>query len=238
MTVQLRAAHGAAMNADTRMHVLHPTAVLAAAVVSTALSVTGLAAVGTLPAADTSAADLVRWLQQHHNGVRLLVLLLTFNTPVLSFMLASLRRLLPGVWADMYLVGITMLLVTTSVQSWTWAALAMGAPDLDPRVAKTVASVAMLWGPVLTGATITMMLPVCVVALQGGSSLPRWLGVYGAVAIVEQAIEMITIFGERGFLAPGGPMNLQLGAGLVGVWMIAFAIWAGMDGRKHAAHGA
>jgi hypothetical protein len=223
------------MSIDAGARVAHPTAVLVASVLSAVLYAAGLAAVGTQPAADTTAADLVRSLTVHRDGVRLSVLLLTINTPILAFVLASLRRLLPGVFGDMYVLGIAMLLITTSVQSWTWAALAMDASDLDPRIAKTVLDVALLWGPVLTGATITMMAPVCVLAIGGRNGLPRWLGVYGAVAIAEQAMEMITIFGERGFLAPGGPMNLQLGAGLVGVWMIAFGIWAGLDGRKHAA---
>jgi len=44
--------------------------------------------------------------------------------------------------------------------------------------------------------------------------LPRWLGVFGAIAFVEQAIETITIFGSTGFTQPGGTMNLQVGAGL------------------------
>jgi hypothetical protein len=62
--------------------------------------------------------------------------------------------------------------------------------------------------------------------------LPRWLGVFGAIAFVEQAIETITIFGSTGFTEPGGAMNLQLGVGLIVGWWMAFAVWGGLRGRQ------
>jgi len=49
--------------------------------------------------------------------------------------------------------------------------------------------------------------------------------------VAEQAVETVKIFGTTGFTEPGGAMNLQLGAGLVGVWLLAFAIWGGVRGR-------
>ena len=48
-----------------------------------------------------------------------------------------------------------------------------------------------------------------------------WLAWLTIVFMVEQSIETITIFGKSGFTAPGGPMNLDLGAGLLLVWIIA-----------------
>ncbi|MDX6584793.1 MAG: hypothetical protein QOI10_3977, partial [Solirubrobacterales bacterium] len=54
--------------------------------------------------------------------------------------------------------------------------------------------------------------------------LPRWLGVVGAVALAEQTIETVTIFGQTGFIAPGGPMNVYLGAGLVSIWVLCLGI--------------
>jgi hypothetical protein len=91
--------------------------------------------------------------------------------------------------------------------------------------------VAIFFGPVLTGAFITLIAPVTLLALGGRAGLPRWLGVLGAVAVLEQAIETVTIFGSSGFTEPGGAMNLQLGAGLVMLWLLAFAVWAGLRGR-------
>ena len=57
-----------------------------------------------------------------------------------------------------------------------------------------------------------------------------WLGVLGAIAFVEQTVETVTIFGSTGFTEPGGAMNLQLGAGLVWAWILAFAVWGGVWG--------
>src|SRR3981189_1011234 len=60
-------------------------------------------------------------------------------------------------------------------------------------------------------ATITMLAPVVLLAVRG--KLPRWLCILLAVALIEQLIETVTIYGQSGFTAPGGPMNIALGAG-------------------------
>ena len=80
-------------------------------------------------------------------------------------------------------------------------------------------------------ASVTMMAAPTWLALRGEAGLPRWLGVVGLVACTEQLVETITIFGSSGFTEPGGAMNLQLGATLVGIWLVAFAVWAGLRGR-------
>jgi hypothetical protein len=72
---------------------------------------------------------------------------------------------------------------------------------------------------------------VTLLALRGQAALPRWLGVFGAIAFVEQAIETVTISGSIGFTEPGGAMNLQLGAALTVGWWLAFAVRRGLRGR-------
>ena len=63
----------------------------------------------------------------------------------------------------------------------------------------------------------------------------------GAVAFAEQAIETITVFGTGGFIAPGGDMNLILGAALTLAWLVGLVVWAagrlgrGALGRQAAA---
>jgi hypothetical protein len=94
-----------------------------------------------------------------------------------------------------------------------------------------VLDVAIFFGPVLTGSTTTMMAPVTLLGLLGQARIPRWLGVLGLVAFLEQAIETITIFGSSGFTQPGGAMNMQLGATLTLGWLVAFGIWGGVRGR-------
>jgi len=104
-------------------------------------------------------------------------------------------------------------------------------PDrLESATARAILDVVIFYGPVLTGTTATMMAPVTLLALRGRAGLPRWLGVLGAVAFTEQAIETVTIFGWTGFTQPGGAMNMQLGAGLTLGWILAFALWVASGG--------
>lgn len=190
------------------------------------------AALGTPPGAAASGEQVVAWFTENAGSLRWMVWALTLTGPLLAIVFALLRRLLPAPHGDVFLIGGIGIIITTAVQSWTWAGLALHADQLEPATARTVFDVALFWGPVLTGATITMMLPVTLLALGAGSRLPRWLGILGLIAIVEQAVETVTIFGTTGFTEPGGAMNLQLGAALVWVWLLAFALWAGLHGPE------
>jgi hypothetical protein len=102
-----------------------------------------------------------------------------------------------------------------------------------PTTARALLDVAVFWGPVLTGATTTMIAPVTLLALLGRARLPRWLGIVGVIAFAEQAVETVTVFGSAGFTEPGGAMNLQLGAGLTATWMLSFAFWGAFRGRAN-----
>jgi hypothetical protein len=206
-------------------------ALVGAAVAATMLYVAGMVALGTPPGAADTGAQVVAWFREHRDGVRWSVWAITLRTPLGALMFALLRRLLPAPHRDVFFIGAIAILVTTAVQAWTWGGLALHADRLEPATARTVLDVAVFWGPVLTGATMTMMAPVTLLALRGHAGLPRWLGVLGTVALAEQAIETVTIFGSTGFTEPGGAMNLQLGAGLVGAWQLAFALWGGLRGR-------
>jgi hypothetical protein len=77
---------------------------------------------------------------------------------------------------------------------------------------------------VVTGATIAMLAPIAILGWQRRAGLPRWLGIIAAIALIEQIVETITIFGRRGFIAPGGPMNLSLGAPLFLIVFVALGI--------------
>jgi xanthosine utilization system XapX-like protein len=185
-------------------------------------------ALGAPPSAVASGEQVIVWFSENADSLRWMVWALTLTGPLLAIVFALLRRLLPAPHGDVFLIGGIGIIVTTAVQSWAWAGLALHADRLEPATARTLLDVAVFWGPVLTGATITMMLPVTLLALSASSRLPRWLGILGVVAIVEQAVETVTIFGTAGFTEPGGAMNLQLGAALVWVWLLAFALWAGL----------
>jgi hypothetical protein len=139
-------------------------------------------------------------------------------------MAALLRAMLPAPHRDVFFFGAAVYATSIAVWTWTWGGLALHAGSLDPAIARMVLDVALFLGPVLTGATTTMMAPVALVALRG-DSLPRWLGVLGLVAFVEQSVETITIFGSTGFIQPGGAMNMQLGGVLTLAWILGFGLW-------------
>jgi hypothetical protein len=46
-----------------------------------------------------------------------------------------------------------------------------------------------------------MLAPVVVGVARGAIDLPRWPTVLGVVALVEQVVEAITVFGHTGFIA-------------------------------------
>ena len=194
-----------------------------------------LAALGTLPAATETGADLVAWFRSHPNSVRLGVWAFTVALPPFATMVALLRGMLPIPHRDVFFLGAAAYAASIAVWTWTWGGLALHASTLDPAIARTVLDVALFMGPVLTGATTTMMAPVTLLAIRG-DMLPRWLGVLGLVAFIEQSIETITIFGSTGFTQPGGAMNMQLGGGLTLTWILAFGLWGGLRGRYSMRH--
>jgi hypothetical protein len=195
------------------------------------LAVVGLIAVGTFPAATETGEQLVAWFREKGESVRLFVWAWTVAIPPLAIMIACLRRLLPAPHRDVFVIGAVSYLVAIEIGTWTWAGLALHADGQNPATTRTILDVAIFLGPVLTGSTTTMIGPVTLLGLLGQSRIPRWLGVLGLIAFLEQAVETITIFGSSGFTQPGGAMNMQLGASLTLGWLVAFGIWGGLRGR-------
>jgi hypothetical protein len=153
-------------------------------------------------------------------------LLLTLSAPLFATFAALIRERLPSPHRDVFFFGAVAFAGETAVQGWLWAGLAWHPNELQPATARTLLDIASFWGPVLTSTTVTMLAPVALLGLRGEAGLPRWLGAVAAVAVTEQLIETITIFGRHGFIAPGGPMNIYLGAGLVAVSLLSLAVAA------------
>jgi hypothetical protein len=206
-------------------------ALLAATIAYALLMGGGLAVLGTPPAASESGEQVVAWFRENREAARWFVWTLTVATPVLAVMVALLRRLIPAPYRDVFLIGGVSWIVSGAVFSWSWAGLALHASSLNPAIARTVLDVAIFFGPVFTGTTVTMIAPVTILALSNRSGLPWWIGAWGLIAVAEQAIETITIFGSTGFTQPNGAMNFQLGASLTMGWLLAFGIWGGVRGR-------
>jgi hypothetical protein len=192
-----------------------------------ALYVAAAASLGTTPKPTDGGAAVVAWFRHNGGHVHLWLLFTTFALVFLAVYAAMIRSYLPSPHGDIFFVGAIALIAETAVQGWIWAGLSLHANALEPATARTLLDVAIYWGPLLTGATITMLVPVSVLAFQRRAGLPPWLGVVSLVAALEQAIETITIFGSRGFTAPGGPMNLVLGGGLVTIALISLGLVTG-----------
>ena len=193
-------------------------------------------ALSTAPTIDASGADVARWLVAHRDAVRWSVWATTAGVVAYSVMIALLRQTLPPVYRDLYLMGGLTAVITGAVQAWLWAALSLRAEETPPVVVRAVLDVAIYWGPLLTGAMITMIAPVTLLALRRAAGLPRWLGLFGAVVVGEQGVETVTIFSSSGFTAPGGPMNMQLGAALVITWTLAFSLCRAFARRDALGH--
>lgn len=206
-----------------------------AATIAYALLMTGVAGVafGSLPAATETGAELVAWFRANSVSARVGVWAFTVALPAFAVIAALTRRRLPAPHRDVFFLGASVYAASIAVWTWTWGGLALHADRLDPAMARTVLDVACFFGPVLTGATTTMMAPVTILAFRG-DVVPRWLGVLGLVAFLEQSIETVTIFGSTGFIQPGGAMNMQLGGTLTLAWIVGVGLWGSRGWRTRS----
>jgi hypothetical protein len=182
-------------------------------------------ALGTPPKASDDGAAVAAWFRDNGSHVRLWLWLLTLAIPLFATFAVLVRERLPDPFNGVFIFGAITFSAVTAVQGWFWAGLAWHAGTLDPATARTLFGIVSYWGPVLTGTTVLLLAPIAILGLQGGHrGIPRWLGVVSAIALIEQLIESITIFGQHGFLAPGGPMNAFVGASAVLVAWFCLAI--------------
>ena len=194
---------------------------LFAAIAYVVLLFAGLFVLPAAPEVNASGARLVRYYHDHGDAIRVVTWLSTVSMVPIVLLLSHLRSRLTGMGRDVMLFGAVGLVVPTIVWSWFNAGLALHANSLDPHVARTVVDVGLYFGPTLTVSIVLLIVPIGLAASRGQGGLPRWLVWITAVFAVEQSIETITVMGKRGFIAPGGPMNFMLGAGLFAVWVIA-----------------
>jgi apolipoprotein N-acyltransferase len=202
------------------------TLLLAATIGFGLLYLAASATLGSAPDSGDSGETVVAWFRDHDDRVRAYAWFLTLSLPFFATFAGLIRAQLPALHRDIFFFGAITLAAETAVQGWLWAGMAWHPDDLQPGTARTLLDVASFWGPVLTSTTVTMLAPVAVVALRREAGLPRWLGALAAIAVAEQLIETVTVFGRHGFIAPGGPMNIYLGAGLVAVTLLALGICA------------
>jgi hypothetical protein len=190
-------------------------------------------ALGMAPTDQSTGREVATWFGANGGPVRLFCWLITVFVPVFATFAATVRLRLPAPHRDIFLLGAAVFLASTSVSLWFWAGLSWHAGQLEPATARTLLDVASFWGPILNGATVSMLAPVVLLSWGPSPVLPRWVGLVGAIALVEQIAEsVLTIFGTSGFIAPGGLMNLVLGAALVMIWMICLGSALAKDGDR------
>lgn len=194
---------------------------LLAALAYALFGVIGLFLLPTAPDVDATGQELVAHLDEHSGAIRVVIWLVTLALLAFVPLAAAIREHLVGIGRDVTLIGATSVAILTTVWTWTNAGLALHADTLDPGVARTFTDVAAYYGPTLTAMVILFAAPVGWAAWHRQGGLPRWLAWVTLVLVVEQLIETTTTLATSGFLAPGGPMNLEVGAGLFLLWVVA-----------------
>src|ERR1700737_257042 len=198
---------------------------VAAAIVAGVLYLVGAIALGSPPGASERPLKVLAWFRDHRSDARLYAWTAALGTLAFAVLAGIIRGVLPAPSRDVFLLGAGAFIAETAVQAWFWAALALHPRSLQPVTARLVLDVASYWGPILTGATTAMIGSVTVLGLRARPLIPRWLTAIGALAFLEQAVETVTVFGRHGFIAPGGPMNVVLGAIVTAVWIGALVVW-------------
>jgi hypothetical protein len=123
----------------------------------------------------------------------------------------QVSALLPKPHRYIFFGGVLGFAITAQVQAWFWAGLAFNPHGLDPAVARTIFDIAADWGPLVNGSSAAMAGAVAALGFGASPIIPRWLTWLSVVFGLEQAVETITVFGNAGFIAPGGTMNVYLG---------------------------
>ncbi|MCB1289588.1 MAG: hypothetical protein KDB47_18245 [Mycobacterium sp.] len=196
---------------------------LAAAVAFAVLSVASTVVVPPGPGVERPGSDVVDHITAHAGMIRLRALLTALALLALVVILGYARDRLNGPAGQVFLTGSAVFIAQTGIRTWLDSGLALHPSALDPVVARVVADIGAMWGPLLSVAAITLGGPVIWAARRG--RFPRWLSVIAAVVVVEQFVAMLTIIGPVGsFIAPGGPMNVYLGGLLFGVFLFALGL--------------
>jgi hypothetical protein len=199
---------------------------VAAAVAAGVLYLVGFIAIGSAPGASDHPLTIALWFRDHSSDARLYAWTATFGTLAFAVAAVLIRGTLPAPVRDVFLLGAAAFIVETAVQAWFWGGLALHPASLQPSVLRLSLDIASFWGPILTGATTTMIGAVTVPGIQGRSLIPRWLTALGIVAFLEQGLETATVFGRGGFATPGGAWNVALGASLTALWLAGLVVWA------------
>lgn len=207
---------------------MKPSRILLINILATsAFYVASFAALGSsFPSIDSSGQEIVDWFANNGTRARSYAWTAAFFSLGLAIFGGQVSALLPKPHRYIFLAGVLGFAITAQVQAWFWAGLALHPRDLDPAAARTIFDIAAYWGPLVNGSTTAMATAVAALGFGLSPIIPRWLTWLSVVFCIEQAIETITIFGQAGFIAPAGTMNVYLGGAIGFLWVAGVVRWA------------
>lgn len=207
---------------------MKPTRVLLINIVATGvLYVASFVALGSsYPTIDSSGQEIVDWFLNNGTRARRYAWTAAFYSLGLAIFGGQVSALLPKPHRYIFLTGVLGFAITSQVQSWFWAGLALHPEGLAPATARTLFNIPTYWGPLVNGSTTAMAAPFVALGYGASPRIPRWLTWLSVVFFLEQAIETITVFGRTGFIAPGGSMNVYVGGVIGFLWVAGVVRWA------------
>lgn len=184
------------------------------------------AVLGTsFPTVDWSGQDVLHWFTDNGTRARFYAWMGAFVSLGLTIFAGQVATLLPRPHRYIFLGGVLGVAITAQVQAWFWAGLAFHPEGLDPATIRTLFAIPAYWGPIINSSMVAMALPFAVLGFGTAPVIPSWLKWLSIMFLSEQAIETITVFGSKGFLAPGGAMNVYLGGILGFLWVGGVVRW-------------
>jgi hypothetical protein len=179
----------------------------------------------SVPTIESSGQEIVAWFTDHAANAQVYAWTAAFAALTLAVFGGMVTNLLPRPNRYIFLGGVLGWVITSQIQAWFWAGLAFAPAGLDPATARTLFDIPQFWGPIVNGSTMTMAAAFAPLAFGRSGIVPRWLGWLSVLFFVEQGLETVTVFGQSGFFAPGGAMNLYLGGAIGMAWVIGVLYW-------------
>jgi len=180
-----------------------------------------------------SSADAIRsYYREHQDAIALqawLVMASVLFGPVLVGYVARILAPVERVW---FIVTAVAGLSIVAVGMLFRVGLAAHPETADPGAVALLSDVEAYWGPLATLIFASQALAIVVAARAG--SVPAWLGGLSLAFAIEQLAESASIFGNSGFLAPGGDMNALVGPLFYAIWSVGLGVAAGRVADEEA----